>query len=139
MTDDTRYTIHGIRIFETPVRICTRFKLQPSGWLPRLPKPKGVYRKMIAYGSEGKREEIFDDHWWSGYDFLFHLVDEETHPRLYAVVGQLYEIAAGVYDYIDWSKMMTREEAEASGHPFPNFKTLVFPAKLSSESEDKDD
>lgn len=102
---EARYTIHGIYIYETFDRLCNRFHLRPSSWLPRLPKPEGVYRKVIRYEKDTRTEE-YSDFWWSGYDFLFHLVNEKKHPRLYAVVGQLYETAVGVYDWVDMSKMI---------------------------------
>jgi hypothetical protein len=132
MKKEDRYTMHGIYIFETFDNLCNRFRLRPSRWLPRLPKPEGVYRKMYVYsrdpetGESTKREE-FSDFWWSGWDFLFHLVqDEEKHPVLYQVVGQLYETAAGVYDWIDFSKMKPVDAAT-------RISTLEFPIRPGEE------
>lgn len=108
--------------------LAERFQLNPSGWMPALPVPKGIYQQAHAWNGSGAEPQFSEvtEHgervvapYFSTYELVWHYLHLRRKARkgedardgwVASMAGFLHEVSLGIYDTTNWIEVGETDE-----------------------------
>lgn len=110
------------RLEKTFMRLCERFHLNPSGWIPFVKVPGGIYQMATTYSKdpvENGREVPVP--FFTAYELAWLWCHERREQRLRQrrgffenLFGFAHEVSMGIYDDLDWKPVEVTGPGEES-------------------------